>query len=155
MAARFLVADDALQPVGADAQDPRAPERDTQHPSGRRCRMRGRLPGAPGPGTVFPREAALALGTAGPDADPAAWTLLLQPPAADARWVTETGHVVARRPQLSVLWRGPEAAERQGLCRRPGCYLIRVDGHIAAHGHAGDLDRLEAELGLQLIPGAR
>ncbi len=117
--------------------------------------MRGRLPGAPGPGTVFPREAALALGTAGPDADPAAWTLLLQPPAADARWVTETGHVVARRPQLSVLWRGPEAAERQGLCRRPGCYLIRVDGHIAAHGHAGDLDRLEAELGLQLIPGAR
>ncbi|WDV51785.1 FAD-dependent monooxygenase [Streptomyces coeruleorubidus] len=142
-------------PVMAGRRLAYAPERDTQHPSSRRCRMRGRLPGAPGPGAVFPREAALALGTAGPDADPTAWTLLLRPPAEDARWVTETGHIAARWPQLRVLWRGSGAAERQGICRRPGYYLIRPDGHIAAHGHAGDLDRLEAELGFQLIPGAR
>lgn len=116
--------------------------------------MRGRLPGAPGPGAVFPREAALALGTAGPDADPTAWTLLLRPPAEDARWVTETG---TSRPggRNCGSCGGDPGGERQGICRRPGSCLVRPDGHIAAHGHAGDLDRLVAELGFQLIPGVR
>jgi hypothetical protein len=31
-------------------------------------------------------------------------------------------------------------------CGRSGYYLVRPDGHIAAHGHERDLDRLESEL---------
>jgi 3-(3-hydroxy-phenyl)propionate hydroxylase len=31
-------------------------------------------------------------------------------------------------------------------CGLQGYYLVRPDGHTAAHGHAGDLDRLRAEL---------
>lgn len=140
-------------PVMAGRRLAYAPERNTQHPAGPGCRLRGRLPGAPVPGAVFPRAAALSLGTAGPEPDPAAWTLLLQPPAGDARWMTETEHIAARWPQLRVLWRAPGPAEERGICRRPGYYLIRPDGHVAAHGHAGDLDRLESELGVGLTPG--
>ncbi|GAA1124575.1 hypothetical protein GCM10009663_74370 [Kitasatospora arboriphila] len=48
----------------------------------------------------------------------------------------------------------PAAARHTG-CHRPGYYLVRPDGHIAAHGHARDLDRLGAELTAQLGPAAR
>lgn len=142
-------------PVMAGRRLAYAPERDTQRPSGGSCRTGARLTGASGPGTVLPRPAALALGTAGPDADPTAWTLLLRPPAGDAHWVTEAGHIAARWPQLRVVRPGGAPAARHGVCGRPGYHLIRPDGHIAAHGHARDLGRLEAELAHGLIPGAR
>ncbi|HZG06870.1 MAG TPA: FAD-dependent monooxygenase [Streptomyces sp.] len=142
-------------PVMAGRRLAYAPERDTQQPAGRSCRIRGRIPGAAGPGAVFPRDAALALGTAGPDADPTAWTLLLRPPVGDGRWLTETGHIVARWPQLRVLHPASGAVGGHGVCGRPGYHLIRPDGHIAAHGHAADLDRLETELALALTPGVR
>ncbi|MFI5619607.1 FAD-dependent monooxygenase [Streptomyces sp. NPDC051567] len=129
-------------------------ERDTQQPSSRACRARGRLPGAVGPGSVFPRRAASALGSAGPDADPRAWTLLLRPPSGDPGWAAEAGHVAARRPGLTVLRPDDGPARADGICTRPGYYLIRPDGHIAAHGHARDLNRLEHELALALTPGA-
>ncbi|GAT84338.1 hypothetical protein STXM2123_5039 [Streptomyces sp. F-3] len=142
-------------PVMAGRRLAYAPERRTQQPSSRFCRIRGRIPGAPAPGAVFPRTAALALGLAGPDADPTVWTLLLRPPAGDARWTAEVGHIAARWPRLRVLRPASGVATGHGLCGRPGYYLIRPDGHIAAHGHAADLDRLEAELGFGLVPGVR
>ncbi|MEV4945129.1 FAD-dependent monooxygenase [Streptomyces sp. NPDC053755] len=128
-------------------------ERSGQHPSGRSCRWRGRLPGVAAPGAVLPRRAALALGIAGPEADPTAWTLLVRPPTGDARWSTETGHITSRHPRLRLLRPSPGTAAGEGLCTRPGYYLIRPDGHIAAHGHVHDLDRLESELALVLTPG--
>ena len=31
-------------------------------------------------------------------------------------------------------------------CRRAGYHLVRPDGHVAAHGHRRDLERLATEL---------
>ncbi|MFG2329124.1 FAD-dependent monooxygenase [Streptomyces sp. NPDC048604] len=138
-------------PVLAGRRLAYTPERATQRPSGRGgCGLRGRLSAATGPGAVVPRAAGLALGTAGPGAEPAVWTLLLR--AADARWLTETSHITARFPQVRVTHL---PAGTRGLCPRPGYHLVRPDGHIAAHGHARDLDRLEKELAVGLVPGAR
>ncbi|ARQ70001.1 FAD-dependent monooxygenase [Streptomyces marincola] len=152
---RSGAADRLYAPVMAGRRLAYAVERDSQLPASRRCRARGRLPGVPAPGAVFPRRAALRLGTAGPAADPTAWTLLLRPPEGDGGWLTEVGHVVERRPRLRVLWRGLVGETGEGVCGSAGYYLLRPDGHIAAHGHAGDLGRLERELGLALTPAPR
>jgi len=40
-------------------------------------------------------------------------------------------------------------------CGRVGYHLVRPDGHIAAHGHRGDLVRLAAELDTAFGPVTR
>lgn len=126
--------------------------RETQAPSGATgCRVRSRLPGGLKPGAVLPRQLAAQVAKL-TDADPSAWTVLAAWTADERKWITQVDHLAAARPQLRVV-RIPlrEVAEHTG-CRRPGYYLVRPDGHIAAHGHPRDLGRLETELGLSLGP---
>lgn len=135
-------------PVMAGRRLSYPPVRDTQQPSGwTGCRVRRSLPGALEVGAVFPRRLALAYGISGPDADPHGWNLAVVPDGNRA-WEEELGHIVAQWPLLrQVTLRRRDAAPQAG-CRSAGFYLIRPDGHIAAHGHARDLGRLEAELRL-------
>jgi len=133
-------------PVMAGRRLAYPPVRDTQRPSGLSgCRLTGRIPGGLKDGAVFPRRQALAYGISGPDVDPQAWTLVLTPPS-DA-WRTEAGHVARRYGGAvrTVVLRRRESAHATG-CRSAGYWLVRPDGHIAAHGHEADLGRLEAEL---------
>ncbi|MET7453921.1 FAD-dependent oxidoreductase [Streptomyces sp. NPDC005574] len=133
-------------PVMAGRRLAYPPQRDTQLPSGRLgCRLLRRLPGGLKDGAVFPRRPALAHAIAGPGVDPHAWSLVLAPPSPS--WQTQAGHVIARYgPAVrTVVLRRPEAAFATG-CRSAGYWLVRPDGHIAAHGHQQDLDRLETEL---------
>ncbi|MER5433850.1 FAD-dependent oxidoreductase [Streptomyces sp. NPDC002588] len=133
-------------PVMAGRRLAYPPVRDTQRPSGLAgCRLTGRIPGGLRDGAVFPRRQALAHGVSGPDIDPRAWTLVLAPPS-DA-WRTEAGHVVGRYGAAvrTVVLRRRESSHATG-CRSAGYWLVRPDGHIAAHGHEADLDRLAAEL---------
>ncbi|CAM5652724.1 oxygenase [Streptomyces pilosus] len=133
-------------PVMAGRRLAYPPVRDTQLPSGAAaCRVRGRVPGGLKDGAVFPRRPALAYGISGPGADPHAWTLVLAPPS--KAWRAEAGHVVARHGEAvrTVVLRRRESAFATG-CRSAGYWLVRPDGHIAAHGHRADLGRLEAEL---------
>ncbi|MDX3673066.1 FAD-dependent oxidoreductase [Streptomyces europaeiscabiei] len=133
-------------PVMAGRRLAYPPVRATQRPSGPAgCRVLGRIPGGLQEGAVFPRRAALAHHISGPGTDPHGWTLVLAPPSDS--WRTEAGHVAARYGRLlrTVVLRRPESALATG-CRRAGYWLVRPDGHIAAHGHEADLGRLEAEL---------
>jgi 2-polyprenyl-6-methoxyphenol hydroxylase-like FAD-dependent oxidoreductase len=133
-------------PVMAGRRLAYPPVRDTQRPSGLAgCRVRGRIPGGLKDGAVFPRRHTLAYGISGPDADPHTWTLVLAPPS--HAWRTEAGHVAARHGDAvrTVVLRRPESAFATG-CRSAGYWLVRPDGHVAAHGHEADLGRLEAEL---------
>jgi 2-polyprenyl-6-methoxyphenol hydroxylase-like FAD-dependent oxidoreductase len=133
-------------PVMAGRRLAYPPRRDTQRPSGPAgCRVLGRVPGGLKNGAVFPRRHALAFGIGGPTADPNAWTLVLVPPS--DTWRTEAGHVAARHGQSvrTVVLRPRESAFATG-CRSAGYWLVRPDGHIAAHGHEADLGRLETEL---------
>jgi 2-polyprenyl-6-methoxyphenol hydroxylase-like FAD-dependent oxidoreductase len=133
-------------PVMAGRRLAYPPQRDTQRPSRPAgCRLLRRVPGGLKDGAVFPRRFALAHSIAGPAADPHAWTLVLAPPSPD--WHTQAGHVSARYgPRVrTVVLRRREAAFATG-CRSAGYWLVRPDGHIAAHGHQHDLDRLETEL---------
>jgi 3-(3-hydroxy-phenyl)propionate hydroxylase len=102
-------------------------------------------------GTVFPRRLALDCGISGSDVDPLAWTLAVLPPAENAGWPHDPWWLAARHPRLRVV-RLPLAQWAELKCLRPGYYLVRPDGHIAAHGHERDLDRLRAELDLALTP---
>ncbi|KJY41580.1 monooxygenase [Streptomyces sp. NRRL B-1568] len=133
-------------PVMAGRRLAYAPVRESQSPSlPSGCRIRGRLPGGLTAGALFPRRLALAYGIAGPASDPAGWTVAVLPPATGP-WTDRVEHLARQWPQIRVvLLRRGEAAEATG-CGRSGYYLIRPDGHIAAHGHARDLHRLEAEL---------
>ncbi|MGW6818254.1 FAD-dependent monooxygenase [Streptomyces sp. NPDC055005] len=139
-------------PVMAGRRLAYTPDRDTRQPSTGACRVRDRLPGGIRAGSVFPRAAAVALGLAGPGRAPAGWTLLLRPPARDTAWTARVEHTVGPWPGLRVLRATPDLPGRGGLCARPGYYLIRPDGHVAAHGHTDDLHRLEAELRHALTP---
>ncbi|MHB9864546.1 FAD-dependent oxidoreductase [Streptomyces sp. YIM S03343] len=132
-------------PVMAGRRLAYPPVRETQRPSGPAgCRLRGRIPGGLKDGAVFPRRHALAHGISGPGTDPHAWTLVLAP--SSQAWRTEAGHVAARHPQLrTVVLRRRESAFATG-CHRAGYWLVRPDGHVAAHGHKTDLARLETEL---------
>ncbi|GAA4804435.1 FAD-dependent oxidoreductase [Streptomyces ziwulingensis] len=139
-------------PVMAGRRLAYPPQRDTQRPSGfAGCRLRGRVPGGLKEGAVFPRRHALAYGISGPGTDPHAWTLVLAP-ASDA-WRTEAGHVAARYGGhlRTVELRRRESAFATG-CRSAGYWLVRPDGHLAAHGHQADLGRLETELRVALEP---
>ncbi|WP_242888564.1 FAD-dependent monooxygenase [Actinomadura litoris] len=109
--------------------------RETQEPSDRTgCRLaRGRLPGGGlRVGGVFPRE--------GGGADAAKWRLV-GIAHGDEAWCGALEEAAAPWPQVRV-------AEASGAraCARPSYYLVRPDGHLAAHGHDGDLDRLREEL---------
>ncbi|ARZ68890.1 monooxygenase [Streptomyces albireticuli] len=141
-------------PVMAGRRLAYEPERDTQRPGGlTACRLRGRLPGGAKVGGTFPRRAALSAGIAGTGADPGRWVLAVRAPGKGraAGWRAEIGHIAARRPQLRVRWIPRGVADADAFCGRPGYYLIRPDGHIAAHGHQDDLDRLETELNTVLL----
>ncbi|MFI1715828.1 FAD-dependent monooxygenase [Streptomyces sp. NPDC053513] len=121
--------------------------RETQLPSGRpSCRLRAKLPGGLTVGAVFPRELALPHGIAGPGGRPAGWTLVVTCAGDGAAWRAETRAITAARPSIRTVDLAAGSVRRTTGCRHQGYYLVRPDGHIAAHGHAGDLDRLHAEL---------
>lgn len=134
-------------PVMAGRRLAYAPVRDTQQPSRwSACRLRRRLPGGLKVGAVFPRQLAMAYGIYGPEANPLGWTVTVQAPPNGANWLTEAGRITAQWPRVRVIRLPRGAVSANTRCRRPGYYLIRPDGHIAAHGHESDLNRLEAEL---------
>ncbi|WP_086562299.1 FAD-dependent monooxygenase [Streptomyces africanus] len=129
--------------------------RTTQLPSRRhRCALRGRLPGGLRVGSVFPRQVALAHAMSGPSADPSGWTLVVvtPPTGCHARWLEEIERIAARRRRLRVLPLGRRELASFGACPEAHYHLVRPDGHIAAHGHERDLDRLESELDEVLLP---
>ncbi|MEV4441291.1 FAD-dependent monooxygenase [Streptomyces sp. NPDC049577] len=143
-------------PVMAGRRLAYTPVRETQEPSRfSGCAVQRRLPGGLKVGAVFPRRLAVSYGISGPAADPSQWTLAVLPPAGDGAWLEEIEHIAGQRPRVRVLrMRRADAAPATG-CRRPGFYLVRPDGHIAAHGHERDLDRLETELAFWLNPRPR
>jgi 3-(3-hydroxy-phenyl)propionate hydroxylase len=143
-------------PVMAGRRVRYSPVRVTQRPSGRaRCHLLRRVPGRLRVGMVFPRELAVAHGIAGPRAEPAGWTVAtLRPARRRDDWSARLAAITARRPGVRTVDLPASGTARATGCRRPGFYLIRPDGHIAAHGHEPDLDRLDAELALVLIPKA-
>jgi 3-(3-hydroxy-phenyl)propionate hydroxylase len=121
--------------------------RDTQGPGGRAgCRLLRRLPGRLKIGAVFPRDLAQRHGFAGPDADPMGWTLVAACRGAATRWRAELQAVVADRPQVTLVPVDTEELRGATGCAEQGYYLVRPDGHTAAHGHTGDVSRLRAEL---------
>ncbi|MBF6045457.1 monooxygenase [Streptomyces sp. NRRL B-1677] len=89
-------------------------------------------------GELFPRGPAGGAGGTG-------WLLLLTVrPGTGEAWADEATAMAERRRGVHpVRVALPTAAP---ACRRPGYYLIRPDGHVAAHGHAHDLTRLREEL---------
>ncbi|MFJ7155270.1 FAD-dependent monooxygenase [Streptomyces sp. NPDC101118] len=128
--------------------------RETQRPSRKAgCGLHEKLPGGLKVGAVFPRKLAVSHRISGPDADPEAWSLAVLPPSSGGSdWLTEIGHIVDRWPQVRVERLRRRNSVRATGCWRPGYYLVRPDGHIAAHGHDRDLNRLEAELAAALLP---
>lgn len=146
----------AYAPVLAGRRLAYPPERETQRPSGRAvCQLRGRLPGGALPGgAVFPRGLALRYGFAGPDADLSAWIVAFLPPqTAAGSWSAQLGRLCGQFPATRTVRLAPRDAPEVCGCGKPGYYLVRPDGHVAAHGHEHDLDRLEAEL--RLVLGGR
>ncbi len=134
-------------PVMAGRRIAYPPVRDTQRPGGRTaCRLRNRLPGGLRVGAVFPRELAVPLGIAGPDADPMGWSLVAVGTGSGAGWRPRLGSVAAEWSQLTLLDLPVGAARPVTGCGQQGYYLVRPDGHIAAHGHAGDVARLRVEM---------
>ncbi|MEV8092993.1 FAD-dependent monooxygenase [Kitasatospora sp. NPDC085879] len=138
-------------PVMAGRRLAYPPVRGTQEPSGLTgCLVRGRLPGGLRPGAVLPRPLAVAAGLAGPGAEPAGWALATVD--GPAGWAAAVDRLTTGCRGLRTLRIPAAAASRHTGCRRPGYYLVRPDGHIAAHGHTRDLDRLAAELTAHLGP---
>jgi 3-(3-hydroxy-phenyl)propionate hydroxylase len=137
-------------PVMAGRRLAYRPVRETQLPTGRSaCRLRGRLPGGLRVGAVFPRALATRYGVSGPGVDPSRWTVVAVGRSVGSGWLARLDRLAARYPATRVI-PVPQAASTTG-CARTGYYLVRPDGHIAAHGHTGDLDRLARELDAVLI----
>ncbi|MFF6790337.1 FAD-dependent monooxygenase [Streptomyces filamentosus] len=140
-------------PVMAGRRLAYPPVRPTQTPSGRHgC---GLLPGVRGTlrvGAVFPRELALPHEIQGPDADPTRWTLAVVCRGEAADWRTELRSAAEDFTGVRVVDLAAGPAARHTGCRSQGYYLIRPDGHVAAHGHEHDLDRLREELAAALLP---
>ena len=142
-------------PVMAGRRLAYPPVRDTQLPSGwSACRLRGRLPGGLRVGAVFPRRLAVRYGVSGPRVDPAKWTVVAVPRSRAPGWPAEVERVAARWPQARVALVPHRDAGVVTGCGRTGFYLVRPDGHIAAHGHRADLNRLRTELEGVLVPVA-
>ena len=139
-------------PVMAGRRLAYTPSRETQLPGQRLgCGLRGTLPGGARVGGLLPRELATELRLTGPGADPLGWTVVVTEHPDRPGWLDEVRSAARPWPRARVVplpQRGPGAAALG--CRRPGYHLVRPDGHIAAHGHDGDLPRLAAELGLAL-----
>jgi 3-(3-hydroxy-phenyl)propionate hydroxylase len=151
LAERTGVVSRSYTPVMAGRRLAYVPERPTQLPSGwSRCQVRRRVGGGAQVGAVFPGALPPAGGSGGP-AGAVAWTLAVLPPR-DPGWLTEIGHIAARSPVLRIVPLGADAARATG-CAEAGYFLVRPDGHIAAHGHARDLNRLDAEVLRVLTPG--
>lgn len=134
-------------PVMAGRRVAYPPVRVSQRPGGwAPCLLRRRMPGSVAIGAVFPRRLALSYGISGPAADPLNWTVAVVAATDNPDWLGRIGRIAARRPHLRLRRLDRDGALGDLGCRRPGYYLIRPDGHIAAHGHQRDLDRLETEL---------
>ncbi|HEU5155704.1 MAG TPA: FAD-dependent monooxygenase [Streptosporangiaceae bacterium] len=134
-----------------------APTRKTQQPAGwsswsSLCRLRNRRPGGLRVGTPFPRRLATGYGIAGPAAEPGEWTIVTADAARVAPWIAQVEAMAEHWPRLRVIGIPRADMAPVARCRRPGFYLIRPDGHIAAHGHVRDLPRLETELRAMLNP---
>ncbi|WP_407561795.1 FAD-dependent monooxygenase [Streptomyces sp. 184] len=128
------------------------PARTSQAPSrGVGCLLARHVPGAVRVGGAVPRGSALAKphGTTARE-----WLLAVRPPAGAAAWQAELGRLAASYPQLHQVRVDRDELRAAGACARPGFHLVRPDGHVAAHGHAGDLERLRAELAAVLLPRA-
>jgi len=121
--------------------------RPSQEPGGwSPCKVRRHAPGSLPVGGVFPRRIALGYGISGPDADPAEWTLALIAPASDPGWLTRVERLTRDRPRVRIRLLQRGATLRELGCSRTGYFLVRPDGHVAAHGHRDDLGRLCAEV---------
>ncbi len=143
-------------PVMAGRRLRYTPSRESQQPSGlSACKARQRTPGAVRVGAVLPRGLALATGVSGPDVDPAAWSLLLTASSGDRTWQARVAGLLADRPLVSTHLLDRGADLRALGCGRVSYHLVRPDGHIAAHGHRGDLVRLAAELDTAFGPVTR
>ncbi|MGW2023220.1 FAD-dependent monooxygenase [Streptomyces decoyicus] len=144
-AARFYA------PVLAGRRQSYTPQRAAHSPSGLApCRALGKLPAGVRPGGLLPRKLALAYGVSGPGADPLAWTIAVSEPAHDTAWIKQVEHIATLRQRVRVVSMSPRDVAAATGCHRPGYHLVRPDGHIAAHGHEKDLDRLGQELGTTL-----
>jgi 3-(3-hydroxy-phenyl)propionate hydroxylase len=125
--------------------------RETQQPSGwAACRPRSRLPGGMRVGAVFPRQLAKRYGISGAHVDPSCWTVVAVRKA-EAGSTADLDRLTARWPSTRVISLPRHVAAPVTGCGRTGYYLVRPDGHIVAHGHAGDLDRLSHELDNALV----
>ncbi|MEU7278988.1 FAD-dependent monooxygenase [Streptomyces sp. NPDC045431] len=134
-------------PVMAGRRLAYPPVRDTQAPGGRTtCQLLPGVRNAVRVGAVFPRELAMPHKIQGPAADPTTWTLAAVCRGDAAAWRAELRAMAALRPGLRVVDLAAGPAARLTGCRHQGYYLIRPDGHVAAHGHSRDLDRLREEL---------
>jgi 2-polyprenyl-6-methoxyphenol hydroxylase-like FAD-dependent oxidoreductase len=126
--------------------------RQTQHPARPAiCAVRRRLPGGVKVGAVFPPDLAATCGIRG-GGEMSAWTLAVLSPAGDTSWLSAPQWLAASRPRLRITRITASAAAADLGCQEAGYYLVRPDGHIAAHGHRADLDRLRWELDQALVP---
>lgn len=119
----------------------------TQLPAGRTsCHLRSRLPGGLTVGAVFPRSLAVPGGFVGSRDEPAGWTLVVTCRGEAATWREQARALASAWPQVRAIDLSARSARTETGCRHQGYYLVRPDGHIAAHGHEGDLDHLHSEL---------
>lgn len=110
------------------------PVRDTQSPSSeKRCR-RGSIRVGETPG----RDRMIAAGLPSPLPG---WHLACFA-GGDEKWAASVRSVAEAWPQVAF----DSLAEAPWSCGHSSYYLFRPDGHVAAHGHGTDLDRLESEL---------
>jgi 3-(3-hydroxy-phenyl)propionate hydroxylase len=143
-------------PVMAGRRVAYPPARPSQSPSGRPwCVRLSGLPGRLRVGMVFPREAATALAFHGSAQRVPGWTLVAVARRGSPSWQSRVTEAADGFPGVRVVHFGAGAARRATGCPATGYYLVRPDGHIQAHGHAGDLDRLRAELTRVLRPADR
>jgi len=127
-------------PVMAGRRLAYPPVRPSQRPASNSCGLRRRLPSGLRLGAVLPQRL---LAGATP-ATPSEWTLAVLAGSTGNDWLADPDWLAAGRPLRIV--RLPADAAAALDCASPGYYLVRPDGHIAAHGHAEDVDRLAAEL---------
>ncbi|GGM33373.1 oxygenase [Longimycelium tulufanense] len=141
-------------PVMAGRRLSYTPVRETQRPGARtQCSLRQVLPGGVRIGTVLPRGLAVSHGISGPEADPLGWTIVALAPPNGFSWRRKINDLASRWSRVRVVTLSRDVARENAFCGRPGYYLVRPDGHVVAHGHERDLDRLETELGTVLLPG--